>query len=289
MLGIVVSRSSGMNSYAERLWNGMDLETDAAGYSQIFYAAEVRHGPSVDAYLDGRIDGLILSPSNPDDRPRRVAAANMPIVLLARCPDIPEDCGYVYADETQTVDLALSHLWSLGHRRIAHVVGPVIPADTNPYSGQPSDVAVMRRDSFTQWMRERGSYEPDYVVPANSYQNDERAKYAIRYSFERWQSMPNPPTAAFCANDALALATIEVATSLGMNLPRDFSIVGVDNHIDGWISTPRLTTVTIPAKEIGQEAVKALLRLINDAPVEECRAIIPVTDLIVRDSTRPTS
>lgn len=285
-IGISVPRSSTVNRYGVRLWTGIDFETDAVGFSQIYYPAEVRHGPSVDSYLDGRIDGLIFAPSNPDDRPRQIAAANMPIVVISPFQDVVDGCGSVYADESQAVELAMSHLWSLGHRRIAHIVGPVFSSDSNPYAGQPSVSALIRRDRYTRWMKEHGGYSPDYAVPAMTWAKDDTALASIRACFARWAKSPEPPTAAFCANDALALAVIEVAREIGLDVPRDFSVVGIDNEIDGLLSNPQLTTVSIPEVEIGKQAVKTLFKVMQDAPAEECHVLVPVTDLIVRGSTR---
>ncbi|HEY3331048.1 MAG TPA: LacI family DNA-binding transcriptional regulator [Capsulimonadaceae bacterium] len=285
-IGISVGRSIHINSYGERLWSGIDLETDAAGYSQIYYPAVVRHGPSVDSYLDGRIDGLILAPSNPDDRPHQIAAANMPIVVLAPMESLQDGCGMVYVDEYQTVDLALTHLWNMGHRRIGHILGPVIPMDTNPYAGQPAMSALARRDGYIKWMGEHNAYDSELLVPALSWVSDDKSRAAIRTYLQRIMALPCPPTAFFCANDALALAVIEIAASMGFSVPHDLSVIGVDNSIDGVLSEPRLTTVSIPAKEVGSVAVRTLLRIIQDEPINECRVAIPVTDLIVRGSTR---
>jgi len=97
--------------------------------------------------------------------------------------------------------------------------------------------------------------------------------------------LEHPPTAVFCANDAQALDVIAAAQAAGLRIPQDLSVVGVDNSAWTRDSTPPLTTVEIPVEEIGRQAVKALLRLIQGEPMERCRTAVPLGTLVVRSST----
>ncbi|HZP82047.1 MAG TPA: LacI family DNA-binding transcriptional regulator [Chthonomonadaceae bacterium] len=269
--------------FLERLWRGIMKQADDENYSLLHYPHSVRDSTSCAAFLDGRIDGLLLH-AHDNARAVPLAAAGMPTVLLTRSLQLPEGCGAVWADEAQTVRLALEHLWSLGHRRIAHVAGPVgaqetsgLPADEN--TGR-EDIALRRLEGYCAWMRERQRHDPALIAYAQAWAAPQAAQY-----LQVWRSLAQPPTAVFCANDAQARDIIAAAQRMGWRVPEELSVVGVDNSHEARDCDPPLTSVEVPIDAVGREALRALLRLIQGAPLEQCRVALPVTDLIVRRST----
>lgn len=270
--------------FYERMWRGIVVETDEADRSILLYPASVRNSARSDIFLDGRIDGLLYHGHSGDNaRPERVGAAGMPTVLLTRSRSIPADCGAAWADEADTASLALSHLWEMGHRRIAHLAGPAGIGREHDRITSGADIAICRLEAYTAWMNERNAYDPDLIGYAFGWVDSPYIADAI----ERWMNLSHPPTAVFCANDALALCVMQVAQARGLRIPEDLSLVGVDNSIAGLESVIPLTTVDVPVEGIGQAAVKALIRIIEGAPVADCRIPVPVTDIIVRQSSAP--
>jgi DNA-binding LacI/PurR family transcriptional regulator len=205
----------------------------------------------------------------------------MPTVLLTRSIDVPEGCGAVWADERQTLDLALNHLWERGHRRIANVAGPAGKRAGEVLAGSrpAADIAVRRLEAYTEWMREHSVYDPLLIAFPQAWS----APQAIAH-LRKWRSLPDAPTAVVCANDAQALDVIAAANALGLSVPGDLSVMGVDDSPEGRVARPALTSVEIPIETVGMEAVNALLRMLAGAPIQECRAVVPVTRLQVRDS-----
>ena len=270
-------------SFLEPLWRGIMAQADVENYSLLHFPLAVRNGVSCDAFLDGRVDAMLLL-EHGNDRSPHLAAAGMPTVLLARSLDLPDGCGAVYTDEIQTTALALSHLWALGHRRIAHITGPVgvrAPRGTASVAQGAlwcDDVAVQRLDSYQTWMRQHQVYDPDLVTFAQAW-SAPRAMEAL----SGWLSLKEPPTGVFCANDEQARDLITAAHQRGMSIPEDISVVGVDNSSrDG---DALLTSIDAGLEEIGREAVRALLRLMSGNPVEECRVALPPARLVIRHST----
>jgi LacI family transcriptional regulator len=98
-------------------------------------------------------------------------------------------------------------------------------------------------------------------------------------------SVADPPTAIFAANDVSAIATIEVAAELGLQVPGDLSVVGFDNIPESALCSPPLTTVEQPIRKMGQHAVELLLALIRGDPAETTHITL-ATNLILRQSTR---
>jgi DNA-binding LacI/PurR family transcriptional regulator len=270
--------------FFERLWRGIVRESDDANYSLLHYPKEVRDGVTTDAFLDGRVDGLLFHQLDPA-RGRRVVAAGMPTVLLARSVDLPDGCGAVFADESRTVGLALDHLFTLGHRRIAHLAGPVRPAgEGSAEADGPDDVALLRLAAYTSWMERSGSFDPALIGHADSWvvEGDRVAGVVAE-----WAALPKPPTAVLCANDALATAVVAAALALGVSVPGELSVVGIDDSAEARQAPVPLTSVAVPVEEIGREGVRALLRLMAGGPADSCRVALPVTDIVVRASTAP--
>jgi DNA-binding LacI/PurR family transcriptional regulator len=261
------------NHFYEQLWRGIVAEADTIDYSLLHFPASVRKSASTDAFLDGRVDGVLYHASthtDPNLRPARLAAAGLPIVLLTRSAELPEGCGTVYTDETTTATLALEHLWERGHRRIAHISGPII-AGAESLVG---DIGRGRLEGYRTWLQARAAYDPA-LEGINGSWNDRTVGALIT----QWHTLPEPPTALFCANDTLALAALARAQELGWPL----SVVGVDNAH----ASAGLTSVDPGGEAIGRESVRSLLRLIEGAPVAQCRVAVPALQLHVRTSTAP--
>ena len=145
--------------YVTAMWRGIHLEAGERDYSLLLYSPGVRRGNDYRPFLDGRVDGVLMDAGHKDPRPAKIAAAGMPIVTITRSLDLPPGCGTVYAEEWDTVNLALSHLWGLGHRRIAHIAGPC-RNDLLPLRGddEQNDIAIQRRDYYEAWLTERGLF-----------------------------------------------------------------------------------------------------------------------------------
>jgi len=118
----------------------------------------------------------------------------------------------VTGDNLQGARLGVDHLLELGHRRIGMVTG--------------------RRDLVSAQLRERGFRDAhkaagvavdEALLQPGAYET-EQAREAARTLL----TLPEPPTAIFAANDLSALATLEVAAELGIDVPDQLSVVGVD-------------------------------------------------------------
>jgi len=129
-------------------------------------------------------------------------------------------------------------------------------------------------------MQLHGADDPDLIGQAQGWKG-----IHVPGIVARWARLPEPPTAVFCANDSLAFAVIAAARELGWRVPEDLSVVGVDNSGVTEDYRPPLTSVEISIESVGREGVNALFRLMQGAPLEECRVTVPVTEIVVRSST----
>ncbi len=166
---------------------------------------------------------------------------------------------------------AADHLIGLGHRRIAFI-GPAI-------------------DAHSFRMRERGfwkrldaneiSLPSEFLVRANATAQDGRN--AMRSLL----SLDPRPTAVFCVNDVIAIGALKAALAAGLRVPEDISVVGCDDIELCQLVTPELTTVKVPARELGGRAARLLIRTIEGkGSGKRLSRLLPVA-LVQRGTTGP--
>jgi LacI family transcriptional regulator len=182
----------------------------------------------------------------------------------------PSEFPTIDSDNFKGAQLAVEHLLSLGHRRIGMLTG--------------------RPDLQSAWLREQG-YRA--ALTAAGLRVDENllrvGAYDPGISFASARDLlgiPDRPTAIFAANDVSAIATIDAAVELGMRIPSDLSVVGFDNVPESVLSSPPLTTIRQPIREMGQRAMDLLVRLIRGEPADATHITL-ATSLVVRQSTGP--
>ena len=174
----------------------------------------------------------------------------------------------IRADDAGGARLAVDHLVSLGHRRIAFLGGRADLAS-----------AKAREQGFREAMAAHGLVVDEALVVRGDYSLEGATQPA-----HDLLSAPDPATAIFAANDLSALRVIEVARELGIDVPGQVSVVGFDDIPESLRSVPSLTTVAQPMIEIGRRAASVLFQLMARDEVAETDVRLP-TRLVVRDST----
>ncbi|MGY1619441.1 LacI family DNA-binding transcriptional regulator [Geodermatophilus sp. SYSU D00691] len=180
----------------------------------------------------------------------------------------PSRLPSVAADNLQGARLGVEHLLGLGHTRIGMITGR-------------SDLlsAQQREQGYREALDAAGLSVDESLVRSGGFE-PERAREAARELL----SLSQPPTAVFAANDLSALMTTEVAAELGMDVPRQLSVVGFDNIPESALADPPLTTVQQPIRRMGQEAARMLLALISGEEVADLHRTL-ATSLVRRAST----
>ena len=169
-------------------------------------------------------------------------------------------------DHYRTGVLAMEHLLERGHRRIAYI-------------GGDDQVLHGRECAFTDIMAVRGfPVPPGYIMDCGW--EPERCRDMILDLCAR----EDRPTAIFAGSDNLAIAVLSALHVLGLSVPRDIAIVGVNNLDFSAFTSPPLTTVSIPMEEIGCYGAELLLQRINGFVGLPIKILFPTT-LIIRNST----
>ena len=259
---------------------GITRVADIENCQILQYPRRTRDGVSIAPFLDEpRVDGIVMAATSSDPRPALLAEAGLPVVLIGRLNDLPDGCGAVSALESDTVDLALSHLWQFGHRRIAYISGA-------PASGRDAqdEVAKRRLERYLAWTQIRGVYAEELVCAGSDEQD---AEIDISAVVTGLMALAEPPTAIFCESDAIAIESYRAATAIGREVPGQLSIVGVGNSAQAAANPTPITSVELPLEEIGIQVIVQLTRLLEGANAAACRTAVAVTNLVARASSGP--
>jgi DNA-binding LacI/PurR family transcriptional regulator len=181
-------------------------------------------------------------------------------------PEFPISC--VGFDNYEASKKMMNYLISLGHKKIGLITGPMDAARR----------VIRRHQGYVDSLEKAGiAYNPDYVIHTHPSLTDGRE------AAFRLMRLDDPPTAIFAASDSLAIGVLKAIRDLGLSVPEDVSVAGFDNIDLASYCYPALTTVMVPAYEMGQKAAQQLISQVED-PKCELRKYCLDTELIIRDS-----
>jgi LacI family repressor for deo operon, udp, cdd, tsx, nupC, and nupG len=221
-----------------------------------------------------RADGLLLFHGGLDTGTlHNLGTPDAPLPLVASYDELPdEQINSVITDNRQAARRAVQHLVALGHRRIAHVIGPSRNGSSNE-----------RMLGYYDGMQEAGlAIVPEYLVQGN---------YTMRdgvVAAEHYARLRQRPTAVFAGNDEMAIGLISRLTSLGIRVPQDMSVMGFDDIPFADFLSPSLTTMRQPRDQIGRIATTALIDIIEGVRTDaEPLHVVLNAELVIRASTAP--
>ncbi|MGY1673341.1 LacI family DNA-binding transcriptional regulator [Geodermatophilus sp. SYSU D00710] len=242
-----------------------------SGYELIAYSAgghvEARVGwerRSLSRLMGSLVDGAVLVTPTVTD-----VQSDGPVVAVDPHTG-PAGLPSVAADNLQGARLGVEHLIGLGHTRIGTITGR-------------SDLlsAQQREQGYREALAAAGLPVDEALVRSGGFDPEIARKAA-----HELLTHPSPPTAVFAANDLSALATLEVAAELGVDVPRRLSVVGFDDIPESALADPPLTTVQQPIRQMGREAAEMLLALISGEELPRRHRTL-TTSLLRRASTAP--
>lgn len=211
-------------------------------FGVVLYPSPEGTGPTVDPFgsASAALDGVIASSMAPEAL-AALGEGELPLVMLDSDPQAGRAAATVNIDIADGMRQAAGHLIGLGHRRLAHLAADV---DTWTFGvrARALEQAVAAADGVT--MRTEAG---DLSVEA-----------ALRAATRALSSEPRP-TAVICDDDLLAAGACKAARRLGLRVPEDVSVTGFDDLSLATALEPELTTVRLPAEEVGAEGMRALL------------------------------
>jgi len=266
------------NPFFTDVAQGIEEAAQEAGLSLILCNSNQsadREAGYLDLLEERRVRGVLITPVDPDgDRLLQLPARGTPVVVVDRAATGRTHCS-VAVDDVLGGDLAATHLFDLGHEHIAFVGGPASV-------GQVRD----RLEGVLAAATRAGRAADNVIhIATNALTINEG-----RSAGERIAGIParRRPTAAFCANDMLALGLLQQCVSLGLRVPQDVAIVGYDDIEFAAAAAVPLTSVHQPRRLLGRRATELLLDE-YDNPEHEHQQILFTPELVVRSSTHRPS
>ncbi|MDP9914014.1 LacI family transcriptional regulator [Variovorax boronicumulans] len=271
-LGMLIPNSS--NPYFAEIVRIVEDRCFGAGYTLVLCNTDDeprRQSVYLQVLAERRIDGLIVVSTGADEDDSlatQLRGLRIPTVLVDREIADPA-CDLVETAHMQGGLLAVRHLLSLGHKRIACIGGPLgVTSSEQRIEGwrmalaetgsPPNADALLWRGGFTS----QGGYE---------------AMHAILRTEQK-------PSAVFVCNDLMAIGALRAAHESGVRVPDELSIVGFDDIELSAYTSPPLTTVAQPKERIGALAVDMLLERMGGKR-RDARKVVLQPELRVRAST----
>jgi DNA-binding LacI/PurR family transcriptional regulator len=227
--------------------------------------------------VERAVDGFLVL-----NTPANHISVPVPVVAISAHSAV-ENVTNIVLDHASAVQQALTHLYELGHRRIAFMRGPhAIPDSEFRWQaiqqaaremGLRIDPAHVIRIDVAGWSMKTG-YHP--MAPEIGYK-------PMKALLEKTHDF----TAIFCFNDISAIGAIRALKDVGLSVPGDVSVVGFDDIQSAAYSTPSLTTVRQPLAEMGTRGAQVLLERIANRDAPFAAEIVMAPELVVRESTGP--
>jgi LacI family xylobiose transport system transcriptional regulator len=259
------------SAWAMELIRGVENVATEVGASVVLTESGTRHSPGpewIDGVLRRRPLGVVLVFSTlPEQFKRQLRSRSIPFVIVDPAGDPPPDIPSVGSANWSGGVAATQHLIDQGHRRIGIITGP-----------EDMMCSVARLAGYRSAMSMAGLPVDPALIRYGDFHVEGGCEQAVHLL-----ELDEPPTAIFAGSDLQALGVLEAARTKGIRVPRDLSVVGYDDVPVARWSSPALTTVHQPLKEMAEEATRLVLRM-REGEATSTRMDLGV-DLVVRQST----
>ena len=266
-IGVIVPEVS--DGYSASVMSGVEDLLLQEGY--FYFVVSHRHRADlIDEYprlfLERLVDGLIAV-----DTPWTLSLS-VPVVTVSGHNQV-KGVTNIVLDHQRAAEVALKHLFHLGHRRIAFIKGQEFSSDTAVRWANIQKVAgylglTLSPALISQLQGDSPSPEPGYEAT------------------QKLLATRKPFTALFAFNDISAMGAIRALRESGLRVPTDVSVVGFDDIQSAAYQNPGLTTVRQPMREMGRIAAEILLRRIRHSGTDSHggeRMVEP--ELVIRGTT----
>ncbi|MCA0377527.1 MAG: LacI family transcriptional regulator [Gemmatimonadetes bacterium] len=235
------------NPFVADVVAGVERVAAQAGYAVLLCDQSTRDvRQHLDVLLARQIDGVLIDAVG-GKALSSATVGSVPVVLM----DTPhERWPGISTDAAAAGRLAAEHLLHLGHRSIGFI-GPAV--DVHAFR--------QRERGFVQALRAAG-----VAIRTECWRRAPATVTGGRDAMRALLGVPSRPTAVFCANDLMAIGALKQCLTAGLVLPRDLSVVGCDDIELARYVTPELSTVSVPARELGARAARLLLQQIEQSP-----------------------
>ena len=270
VIGVIVPDL--VQHYSLLVVRGIQRAARAADYDLLVYVSAASNFNSLGnreqqqvALLNGSVtDGLIVVTPH-------ASSYRTTYPLVAVDPQNENaDFACVLSTNFHGVEVAMQHLFDLGHRRIGFIGGRPDLQSSN-----------RRREGYCHSLQSHGVPVDETLLRIGNFEREAACACAVELL-----RLEPPVTAIMAANDEMALGVYDAAQTLNRRIPDDLSVIGFDNIPDAGLADPPLTTVDQSIEGMGALAAEVVIKLIAGEPPEQLVHKVP-TRLVIRQSCRP--
>lgn len=251
LIGVVVA--SIRNPFYAELVSTLDSESRGRGYGVVLGTTDDEPGREQfisRALMQGGVDGIVVASAHGTDRELEVLQERRTPLVLASRHVLDLNVDFVTVDGRMGASLAVEHLLTLGHERIAYVGGP--------------QSVLQFQERFAGY---RASLEDNGhpVHDARIIQNVD-GLVGGRKATTSLLALPamKRPTAIFAASDYIAFGVMAEARARNVNIPKELSVIGFDGLSLGEAAAVPLTTIDGRIADIGRSAVRLLINRLEN-------------------------
>jgi LacI family transcriptional regulator len=256
LIGFLLSEVN--NSYFSEIFQGAGETATEHNYAILAAITHQRHQnetAQLNAFLSKQVEGIIIDTYNHATMDNFFADKrhNIPTVFLSA---LPNNSSFIVVknDDWQTGIIAVEHLISLGHQQIAFCFSSVLSQER-----YQSTFECCRRNNISDCLEITTTEELQHILQS-----------------------PSRPTAIIAYSDEHAIQVMHIAMELGLSVPKDLSIIGVDDSSMAKLPAYNLTTIAPQKQNIGRTAISTILDLIASKTVHSTYL---KPELIIRKTT----
>jgi len=265
------------NPYHHRFFVGIEEASIKSGKNVIL---ETWRDSSSPLFWNNKVDGVIIAESRLTEEEIKQIQKYVPVVLLNWSTE-SVICDMVVPDNTGGVREAFAYLYKLGHRRIGFF-GLVPQKEGRFYDRRFKE----RLEGYYLGLGDyKLSMNKEYLqLPTCRKRDIEEVEEQVSRTLKKWKSLSNPPTAVITYNDIYGVAFIKKAPSLGINIPRDLSVIGFDNTIACHYVSPALSSIDQAMEAMGKLSMELLEERIKEGNTSPFKKLTCGTELVIRES-----
>lgn len=270
-LGLIIPDIA--NPFFPELARGAEDFANREGYTLILCNSDnslAKEDAYIDMLQEKMVDGIIFTASSSrTEVSSALRKAKIPVITVDRDIEGLESQGKIIVDNESGAYQAVCYMIEQGYERIIHLSGPM--------SSKPA------RDRYEGFLR---ALEAKRLKPVKSHLMS--GTYTGEWGYQGVKKLLEEGVdfdGIFCGNDLIALGALKALLENGLRVPEDVGLVGYDDIYMAAMVSPGLTTVRQPKYEMGYEAAKALVDMIENRKRPENGHILS-TDLVIRETTR---
>ena len=265
-IGLILSEIGG--AFFPLLLKGIEAETRSAGYELLIHSTQGAHAHQRKPLGEHNTDGLLVFTSSLEPKElARLYRINFPLVLMHESPPEGLSIPVITIENKDGAEKLVNHLIEgHGRRRIVFMQGPEGHEDSQ-----------WRERGYREALEKHGiEFAPELVVYGGF--EEQQACTTVQQMLVDGIDFD----AIFAGDDDTAMGVYRALRLAGRTIPDEVAVVGFDDVQFSRYISPALTTVRAPIEEVGREAVRQLVRLLDGQKAEALTLMR--TELVIRES-----